>query len=421
MPDIATLVARRLRHWEAGWVTGDEVASDVAAALEAAIARADPDVVGVVRDLARVEPLSPPLVVALAMFAHACTAGGTQWPLDADRLGAAVREDLTARVADKLAAGVASDLAVGLAAALPADWHTAETLQLLAALDLDDDERRRLDRHLLPAVLRLRGRGAYDLHVRPHVATRTPDAAALLVDAYLQPGLTASHRRAIVARLAARLDTCSTGDLLRLAVRLSIEGADRRAMTVARHLATRSDLPPSAPPVLGLVLWLGGARDEGREVAQLEPAWHDTFGWPTQAARSVAAYLVAADAAPGTVLELCAITVGTGRGDGSIASVGALVGRLAFMRMHAHLRLGDLVRAGREAAAVLEHHAYRGYELHAQWPGQEFEAAFVDRLAVTAADLADARALARRAGEIPDALDCRLVLSEGRLRLRMAD
>lgn len=420
MSDIASLVSRRLRRWEAGWVTDDEVATDVAAALEAAIVRGDPDVVGIVRDLARVEPLAPPLVDALATVARACTAGPPGWPLAAHSLGAAVREDLTARVAEKLMAGVASDLAVELAAALPADWHTAETLQLVAALDLDGDERRRLDRHLLSALLRLRGPEAYDRHVRPHLATRTPDAAALLVDAYLQPGLTASHRRAIVAHLAVRLDACSTRDLLRLVVRLSIEVADGPAMTVARHLATRSDLPPSAPPVLGLVLWLGGARSEGREVAQLEPAWHDTFGWPTQAARSVAAYLMAADAAPGTVLELCAVTLGTGSRDGSIASVGALVGRLAFMRMHAHLRRGDLVRAGREAAAVLEYHAYRGYMLHAQWPGQEFEAAFVDRLAVTPAELADARALARRAGEVADALNRRLVLSEGCVRLDVA-
>ena len=149
-------------------------------------------------------------------------------------------------------------------------------------------------------------------------------------------------------------------------------------------------------------------------VAQLEPAWPDPFGWATQASRSVAAFLAATDAEPHEVLALCAAGAGTERPGTSIASVGALVGRLAVLRMRAYLALDDRVWAAREAGAVVTYHAYRGYALHMQGPDQEFEVALTDRLAVTATEVAEARAVIEGTGA-PEV--GRLVLSEGALVL----
>lgn len=421
MSELASSVARHLRRWERGWLADDEVWSEVAAVLDAAMDRGDPDVVEVAKDLAGREPLPPALVVELAAFARACAADRRRWPRDAPRLGDALRDLLTARVGEALTAQSEPQLNVELVAALPAAWCTAEMLRIVAAIDLGGADRRRLDRHLLPAGVRIHGpQAAYDAHVRPHLGARTPDGAALLVDAYLQPGLVAGARSTLVEHLLAQVGTCLTADLLRLVVRLSIERSDGRVTALARHLASRGDLPPSSPPVLGLVLWLGGAPEEGREVARREPAWPDEVGWRTQAARSLAAYLAAVDATPAVVLELCSAVGPTGEPDGSIASVGALVGRLALMRMRAHVARGDLVRAALEAAAVVEHHGYRSYVLHTQWPGQEFEVALVDQLAVTRAELAEARALSHAEGTSADAAGRRLVLSEGRLWLGAA-
>lgn len=181
-----------------------------------------------------------------------------------------------------------------------------------------------------------------------------------------------------------------------VAVRLSIEFRDDEAVDLVWHLVERDDLEPHHPAVLGLILWIAGNRDEAVPVSALPPAEEDDFGWYTQAAISLNRFIRASNSDPATVIELLAAGEGTEQPGRPIATVGAMVGRLALMRMRAYLALEQWDLAVLEARTVLEHHGYRRYELHAQPPDREFEVALVSRLAVTPDELLEARATAER-------------------------
>ncbi len=409
---LAGRIARRVALVE-GLVPEAEVWAEVIQMLQQALERGDPDAAGVVRGLVARDPLSEPLVGELAWLARRAAGEVDGRPTAWAEVGGTLRADLTERVGEALAG--AARTAVGLLAALPAAWCTPEMLRLALAADVGED-RCGLDRRLLPAALHLLGDGAFDALVRRHLASGAPEAAALLADAY-RPELSAEHRTELAARLLRRPEACPTDALLRCVVRMSVEGADERAVPLATHLAGRPDLPPSAPPVLGLVVWLGGAHEEGRRLAHVPPGWRDDFGWATQASRAVAAFLDASAADARGVLELCARGDDAERPRSSVAAVGALVGRLAVMRMRAYLALGDRSWAAREAGAVIAFHGYRGYDLHMQGAHQEFDAALTDRLAVTPTELDEARVALAAAGADVDDVG-RLVLSEGVLLLR---
>lgn len=413
MAGLSASVERVLAKLHAGYVDEDDAWSEVTGALLNAMDRGDPEVPHVARALVARRHLSPALVAELAAFARVCIASAPRGPTW-EGLGLELGEELARRVVTAISSPDVPRDAVPLVVALPAEWCTAELLQHVSALDVGGGGRRRLDRHVLPAAVRLRGPQAFEALVRPHLATGTPDAAALLVDAYLQPGIDAAGKAALIEHLRSQADVCPSPTLLRLVVRLSIERQDADAARLAQLLARREDLPPTAPPVLGLVLWLSGARAQGIELAGRPPAWHDAFGWATQASRAVAAFLAAADATPQEVLDICAAGPGTEHPGSSIAAVGALVGRLAFLRMRAYAALGDAVWAAREAAAVLAQHAYRGYDLHMQSPDEEFEGALADRLCVTPAEVDEARAVLDTAGGADIG---HLALHEGRLVL----
>ena len=408
---LAGRIARRVALVE-GIVPEAEVWAEVIQMLQQALERGDPDAAGVVRGLVARDPLSEPLVGELAWLARRAAGEVDGRPTAWADTGRAVRADLTERVGEALESAGDARAAVGLLAALPATWCTPEMLRRAVAADVGED-RCRLDRRLLTAALRLLGDGAFDALVRPHLASGAPEAAALWADAY-RPELSAAHRSELAARLLDRPEACPTDALLGCVVRMSVEGADERAVPLATHLAGRPDLPPSAPPVLGLVVWLGGAHEEGRRLAHVPPGWRDDFGWATQASRAVAAFLDASAADARGVLELCARGDDAERPRSSVAAVGALVGRLAVMRMRAYLALGDRSWAAREAGAVIAFHGYRGYDLHMQGAHQEFDAALTDRLAVTPTELDEAQVVLADA----DADVGRLVLSEGVLLLR---
>ena len=322
--------------------------AEVTTLVRAAIDRHDPDALRVVHEAVAREPLRPASVAALADLAQSNGGASRRWP-EWSAVADEVADLLVTRVA-AAAATVEPGAAAALVAAVPADLCGPELLRRAAALDLPEDDRCRLDRHLLPAALRHVGPASFDTLVRPHLGVGSPVAAGLLADAYLQDGFGAEHRALVIEHLAARAGACPTQALLPVVVRLSVERADQRALPLARHLSGRADLPASAPPVLGLVLWLGGARDEGRRVARIEPSRPDEFGWATQASRAVAAFLRTWDAGPEHVLAECAAGPGTESPGRPVAAVGALVGRLALSRMRAYLALGDRAWAAREAA-----------------------------------------------------------------------
>jgi|GEM_PF-3650476 len=416
MADVVSSVSRIQAYEAAGILTGDEAWLEIAQCLTSGVHRDDPELERVARGLAAGEDIGPAAIAELGAFAQWYAARPSGRSSSRERLGRELRESLTARVGRAISGEESPGRAVELVAALPSDWCTLPMLTFIAGADLDGEDRRRLDRHLLPAAVRLRGAPqAFEGLVRPHLRAMTTDAARLLVDAYLQPGLAAGHRAALIEHLRAQAQVCSTGDLLRLVVRLSAEGSDEHAVPLAAGMARRGDLPPVAPPVIGLVLWLGGAREQGRAAAQLEPAWSDPFGWATQASRAVAAFLAATVSDPPGVLALCSVGADGEHSVRSVAAVGALVGRLALMRMRAHLALGHVGEAVREARAVVSFHGYRGYDLHAQVPEQEFEVALTDRLTVTSEELGEAVAVLESAGPAETDL---LVLSEGVLALR---
>jgi hypothetical protein len=298
-----------------------------------------------------------------------------------------------------------------LASRLPPEWCTPELARFAAAAELTPDDRRDADRALLRTVLTHDGaEAAFAQLVEPHLE-EGEHALGLLVHAFLEPRL--AHRDRVLAVILRDAGAVEVDDIVRVAVRLAIDGDDAGAMRLARRIAERTDLRARHPAVLALIVWLGGDRAGAIPLLDLPARHPDESGWYTQLARVIPSFFAAVDAEPAEVMAQ--LTVPRGEHEGSsIRGVGALVGRMAYQRMRASLALGDVGRAGWEATAVIAYHGYRAYELHAQGWGYEFDPDLVLRLAVTPAELAEAEALVRDHAPNAEAPH----LSEGMLRLR---
>lgn len=328
-----------------------------------------------------------------------------------------VRDAIVEHVRDAIVGTGERELAVRLVTGLPPDWCTQELLKFAATVRLSPTARRRVDMDLLQIAIHHEGPArAFTMLVDPYLGSPQPAAVDLLAAAYLNSELSASAHAKIRARLLGHSRHGSTASIAPLAVRLSIESRDRDAANLARALARRDDLQPQHPPVLGLILCLAGYRDEAVQISDLPASRIDEFGWWTQAARSLQAFIRASSGEPDTVIELLTLPDHTERPGRSIATVGAMVGRFALMRMRAYLALERWGRAGREARAVLAYHGYRRYDLHMQVAGFEFDVALVSRLAVTPDELLEARIVAER--HAPDLEWDTPSLSEGSLFLR---
>ena len=302
--------------------------------------------------------------------------------------------------------------AARLTARLPSAWIPADLLRRAADTAVPDDVRHEHLVWLLPRLLdHDEADTAHRVMVEPHLELRTHAAVELLVAAYLDPRM--PHREVILAAILRDEHLATSSDLVRIAARLSIELRDDDAVALARRLVARGELRQVEPEVLAQVLWYAGEREEAEGVAAIPVPSRDTQGWYTQATDSLAAFRAAQDADPATVLDLLARDQESYRS--GIATVGALVARLALMRMRAALALGQAERARWEALAVVLYAGHRGWELHVQQVAVEFEVAFVDRLAVTDEEIAEARAVTGPIGpddQVPRLYEGRILIPE---------
>lgn len=305
---------------------------------------------------------------------------------------------LRARIAVILASDADAQDKAELLAALPVSMTTSAAVH--SVLDAVTDRRERI------ACIRLLARalhhhehdgGLFAMAVHPHLPLSSGEEAALVAHAYLEIAPASEEARITRRALSTRPDLLDPDALLTLAARFSIEGRDDLAVDFA-DAAMAHRLEPRRLPVAGAVFWIAGLIDRAQQATfGYEP---DAQGWWSQAASSLDAFLRTAGSPPTEVLRLLTRPPS----EGLIrrpASVGALVGRAAYLRMCAFRELGALADAVSEAHAVDTAHAYRDYSLHVQAADLEFDRRLLDRLAVTAEELAAVRDLIARHPLIP--------------------
>ena len=231
--------------------------------------------------------------------------------------------------------------------------------------------------------------GAYRTAISPHVESNSPVAAELIADAYLSLDPGPRQRQSMRNYLAEHRDGLDPVWMLRLGVRFSVESLDEIAMNFIRG-AVANGLDSQQTPVAALVLWIGGDRCGAKVIAETFEL--DQTGWFTQAARSLQSFIRATAVGPQQALQILA----TNESEGLVrhpATVGALVARLAFLRMKALVQLERWDEAVREAYAVVATHGYRDYDLHVQGLCSEFDVRLTDRLAVTPDEILQSRLL----------------------------
>jgi hypothetical protein len=244
--------------------------------------------------------------------------------------------------------------------------------------------------------------------VREYVENDDLEALELLVEAYLSLTPEPQDQLAIREYLDRHRTKMDEEDLLRLAVRFSIERRDTFASTFA-HGALEAGIRPTRTPVAAIVLWISGERRAAAQAVSLFE--RDEFGWWDQAAESLALFITVSSAAPERQVDL----LRGGVNDATLrrpATVGAMVARLAFLRMRAFSARGDWEEAVSEARAVITTNGYRDYDLHMQRRDSEFDVRLLDRLAVTPDEVLEAKALIET---YPELEATRWLLHEGKL------
>lgn len=294
---------------------------------------------------------------------------------------------------------------------LPVPWCDVALARETIAAAPDDATRIDVVRPLLRCLAHhASDEWAFRLAVAPHVSTTSAAAAGLVAAGYLELDPAPRSRHTMRESLTAGRDLLSVDDAFHLGVRFSIELRDELAADFARTAVARG-LERAKLPIAAVVLWIAGARDEALEVVAGFDA--DASGWGTQAAESLKTFLDAR-AAPGEVREILAPRPAEGRLKNQ-ATVGALVGRFALLRMRAAESDGRDDEAAREAWAVIGFHGYRGYVLHLQATDAEFDRRLVDRLAVTPDEVLEAHTIIGRRPDVPPP---EWFLMEGRLMRR---
>jgi hypothetical protein len=294
-------------------------------------------------------------------------------------------------------------------AAMPIQWVAPSWI--LQTTDMAHDHPDRVDvlHTLLPAFrYHYSDVGAYAIGVEPNLESASPEAVSLVASAYETLRLNPRNMADMRDYLRRNKESLQVDDLIRLAVRLSIEFLDDMAVAFVRT-AIDLGLEPPRTPVAATVLWIAGEREDARrQAARFE---RSANGWGSQAAKSLAAF-IHAQAAP---LEEKILMLAPPASEGlhkRPATVGALVGRLALVRMLAYSALNLPADAALEAHAVIFAHHYRGYDLHMQGRDQEFDVRLVDRLAVTPDEVLEARAIVDANSEVQSP---EWLLMEGRL------
>lgn len=257
----------------------------------------------------------------------------------------------------------------------------------LATLDLSVTERLKVNRELYQTASQYAGRTRANLElVYPYLDE--PSVLDLLVHIAIQ-----EERLPLgdeLTQIREGLENLSTKQLTKLGAVFALNNEDDDAVKCARLALSREDIAVHDRYLMAFTLWISGEEREGMDVLAASPYDPRAGNWHTSARESLALYLLAREVSAESALALLTKHRG-GWAKRSVTTVGALSGRFAYMRMRAYLALGDDEWAGREAYAVMKYHHARHYALHMQTKNQEFPVALVDRMAVTADELREAR------------------------------
>lgn len=384
-------IHRILQRNERGVLTDQEMRSDWLSVWWEAVEGADEELVDIVRATLEHRVLDADLISAFA-------AG-------ADRLAKRMREgaqdprveELRSMVLGHIRwairaqdASVAADLIVGLSPA----WSTPDLVQFAADAALPADARLAADIRLIPAAIAVFGAAwAWRKLVLPRIDDDGLESLHFLCIAYGIPLLPDDARARLRVSILGHRENVWEDSLRSMTALLSIELRDKEALLLADTLATRDEISLSTSAVVAVVYLVAGERGVARSTIAPAATALEEGSWWTAASCSVLRYIQALDARPRDVLTLLATSDQDERPRTGLATVGALVARYSLMRMRAYLTLGDDVWAAREAHAVIRYHRYRGYDLHMQTPGLEFDVRLLDRLTITPEELREADAV----------------------------
>lgn len=391
MTKLLTMLAKTIAHREQGFFDSRDFAIETLPLLHDAFEEHDPDFAAAVLMLAQRNDLGldhfheVSVIVKRALFADTETSLADETPLSA------LREATVDHVRRAISGGADPEHAALLVARLPPEWCTPEFFRFAVTTELSASSRLQVDQELLPVAIHREGsRRSFRALVEPYFQTEGPRETGLIASAYLNKDFQPRERSAIREWLRNNFDNGATEDMIRVAARLSIEFHDDTAAKVALSLSERNDFGPHHSAILGLILWIAGRREDAAALSETPTQGEDSFGWGSQATYSIRCFLRASNEKPSKVIEWL---TPSNRGDGgfSVATVGAMVGRMAILRMRSYIALGDSARAAREASVVLLHHGYRRYVLHTQNSNGEFEVELVSRLAITPDELCEAR------------------------------
>lgn len=383
---------RRILQWnERGVLTDKEMGSKWLAVWWESVEGADEELVDVVRATLEHRVLDADLISAFAAGADRLAKRmpeGAQDPrVEELRLMVLDHIRWAIRTQDP---SVAADLIVGLSPA----WSTPDLVQFAADAALPADARLAVDICLIPTAIAVSGAAwAWRKLVLPRIDNDGPESLHLLCTAYSTPLLLDDARARLRVSILNHRENLSEVSLRTMSALLSIELRDEEALLLADTLARRDEISLCTSAVLAVVYFVAGDRRAARDTIARAATALEEGSWLTVASCSVLRYIQALDARPRDVLTLLATSDHHERPRTGLATVGALVARYSLMRMRAYLALGDHAWAAREAHAVIRYHRYRGYDLHMQTPGLEFDVRLVDRLAIIPEELREADAV----------------------------
>jgi len=397
MPALRRL-ERLTSSYERGMIGAGQLQSDLIGLLAHAAESRDPEYADALIQAIRMPDPEPERIAHVAHSAFRAVTDGWE-PIGDGRPLTEAADAVRATVHELVEAEPDAVRRARLLGALPPQWADPGLLRSVAGAASGAAERIAVLRALLQTLRHHESSaGAFRIVVRPFLESDEADALDLVVDAWSTLTLDARRRREVLDHLDRHRAAMHPDLLLRISVRLSIETDDARAAACARA-AIDSGLPADRLPVAALVLWIHGDREGARDAAAGFAS--ASRGWGNQAAASLA-MLVAGLSEPDPAKRI-GILAPSPPAEGLVkrpATVGALVGRTAFLRAQAFARLGRGDEAVAEAEAVVRLHGRREYDLHLQAPDAEFDVRLGDRLAVTPDEVQDARAIVAAHPEI---------------------
>lgn len=395
---VVERIERLLGQAERGMITPDELVGEACTIFEPAADARDAALGDAVARLALASDLRPEHVALLARLTFRWTRLDWWSAEPGERTLGPARRSLVARVEAELAAA-GPETAAALVGGFPSAWCPPGWLDRAMASGLAPAARATANAALLRTAVDHRGaEPAFRLLVEPFLSRGTPHGVDLALSAHQHPEL--RPRRALREYLVAHVSGAETGAVA-LATRLSIDLHDDAAVEIVDRVV-RTDLAVwrESAPVLAFVLWVAGRRDDASRVADEFDRHTCGQGWGCVARHSLVDFVRMSSG--GVPAQVIASTREAQEHRSGIPSVGALVGRLALMRLHACVAIGEIEQAMLSGVAVLRFHGYRDYDLHLQAADLEFDVRLLDRVAVTPDEVFATRASVDRCPPTPD-------------------